>query len=813
MTNGLTIDVTRPLLPTSTAHELGPAELCRRCDPSALPFETTAQLEPLAGLVGQERTMEAMRFGVSMRSEGYNLFAMGPTDAGKHTAVARMLRERAASEPVPDDVCYVTNFAHSHVPRVLLLPPGKGKELRKDVAQLVEELGTVIPHALEGEEYRARRQAIEDDLKQRHEKAIEALASLAQQKSLAIVHTPMGLVLAPTKEGEVVPPEEFAKLPDEEREKLQKSMEELGDELRRHAENVPRLQQEGRRRMRELVHETVRSAVTHLIDDLEVRYRPFPAVVEHLAALGEQVIEHEGDFLKESDDSHQTVDTGEPGGSPYRRYLVNLFVDNSGTVGAPVIYQDHPTIENLLGRIEHRSQLGTLVTDLHLMKAGALHRANGGYLILDARNLLSQPYAWEALKRALEGKQVRIESLGQLMSLVATVSLEPEPVPLDVKVVLLGERHLYYLLEQLDPEFHALFKVALDFEDDVPRTPENDLLYGRLMAALVRNENLRPLDRGAAAVVLDRCARLAGDGGKLTANMGALVDLLRESDHFAARRAATVIGGPDVEEAIAAQERRAGRLRERLQEEIKDGTLLIETDGNRVGQVNGLSVVELGRFAFGHPTRITARVRMGSGRVVDIEREADLGGPIHSKGVMILSGLLAGRYARERPLSLAATLVFEQSYGHVEGDSASSAELYALLSALADLPIAQSIAVTGSVNQHGEIQPVGAVNEKIDGFFDVCVARGLTGPQGVMVPAANVRHLMLRHDVVEAVRAGRFHVWPVRTIDEGIELLTGVPAGDRSGDGRFPAESVNGRVEDRLQRFARARSELSASAR
>jgi len=805
VTNGASLDPQVPQLPASTGRELTPSEACRRCDPTRLPFETTAQLEPLVGAVGQGRATDALKFGVTMRAEGYNLFAMGPVHAGKHTTVARMLEERAATEPVPADVCYVSNFGHPQAPHLLLLPPGKGATFRRDVAQLVDELGTAIPHALESDEYQARKQSIEDDLKQRHEKQLGRLTELAEQRHLTIVNTPMGFVLAPTKDGEVVPPEAFEKLPDAERETFQKAIEEVGEELRRHVEQAPRWQQEARRTLRELIHHTVRSAVAHLIDELKAKYQALPAVVDHLTALGDQVVEHGGEFVKEGDESSGPTDLGEPGESPYRRYLVNLFVDHAATAGAPVVYEDHPTIENLLGRIEHRSQLGTLLTDLHLMKPGALHRANGGYLILDARNLLTQPYAWDALKRALLGEQIRIESLAQMLSLITTVSLEPEPVPLQVKVVLLGERILYYLLEQLDPEFHALFKVAVDFEDEVDRGPDNDVLYARMIAAVVRDEKLRAFDRGAVAAVLDRCARIAGDSGKLTANMGALVDLLREADHFASERGVAVVGDSDVRSAIVAQERRAGRLRERVLEEIHEGTLVIETTGSCVGQVNGLSVIELGHFAFGHPMRITARVRLGQGKVVDIEREAALGGPIHSKGVMILSGLLAGRYASDSPLSLSATLVFEQSYGMVEGDSASSAELHALLSALAQVPLAQSIAVTGSVNQHGEVQPVGGLNEKIEGFFDVCRARGLTGTQGVVMPAANVRHLMLRDDVVEAIRGGRFHVWPVRTIDEGLELLTGMPAGERGSDGRFPSGSVNARVEDRLREFARMR--------
>jgi lon-related putative ATP-dependent protease len=811
MTNGLFTEIRARQLPASTTPELRPGELCPRTDATLFPFETTEQLEPLAGQVGQERATEALRFGVTMRAEGYNLFAMGPALVGKHTAVVRMLEERAATEVVPRDVCYVTDFSQPHSPRALLLPPGKGAAFRHDVAQLVEALGTVIPHALETDEFRARRQAIEDDLKSRHEKELERLNGLAEQRKLAIMNTPMGLVVAPTRDGEVMPPDEFAKLPEAERDALQKGIEAVGAELRRHAEEAPRWHHDARRRVRELVHQTIRQAVTHLIDDLKVHYAAFPAVVGHLTALADQVVEHGGEFVKEGEEPSGEQGLGDPTESPYRRYQVNLLVDNTATVGAPVVYEDHPTIENLLGRVGYTSRLGTLVTELHLIKAGALHRANGGYLILDARNLLSQPYAWDALKRALLSKQVRIESLGQMMSLVTTVSLEPEPVPLDVKVVLLGERVLFYLLEQLEPDFHALFKVAVDFEDDVERASGVDLLYARLIAAVARDEKLRPLDRAAVAAVLDRCARVAGDSGKLTANMGTLVDLLREADHMATERGVTVVAAVDVESAIAAQQRRGGRLRERVLEEIRQGTLIIETSGSRVGQVNGLGVVELGHVAFGHPTRITARVRLGQGRVLDIEREAELGGPIHTKGVMILAGLLAGRYAGERPLSLSASLVFEQSYGQVEGDSASSSELYALLSAIAQVPLAQSIAVTGSVNQHGEVQPVGGINEKIEGFFDVCRARGLTGAHGVLIPAANVRNLMLRRDVVDAVRDGKFHVWAVRTIDEGVELLAGIAAGERGRDGSFPPGSVNRRVEDRLKEFARIR-EMSARA-
>jgi len=458
----------------------------------------------------------------------------------------------------------------------------------------------------------------------------------------------------------------------------------------------------------------------------------------------------------------------------------------------------------LMGQVEYMAHLGALSTDFNLIRSGALHRANGGYLILDAYKMLLQPYAWDALKRSLHSSQIRIESLGQMLSLVSTVSLEPEPIPLNVKVVLVGERILYYLLCSFDSEFSELFKVAADFEEHMDRGPDTDLLYAQLIGAIARREGLLPFDRGAVGRVIEHSSRMAGDSQKVLTHRRTLADLLREADYWAREAAQLTVRAEDIQRAIDAQIRRADRMRERFLDEILRGTLLIDTQGEKVGQVNGLSVIELANFAFGHATRITARVRMGKGEVIDIEREVELSGPIHSKGVLILSGFLGARYAADHPLSLSASLVFEQSYGAVEGDSASSAELYALLSALAGLPIMQSLAVTGSVNQYGQIQAIGRVNEKIEGFFDLCKARNLDG-QGVIIPASNVRHLMLKHDVVDAVHAGKFKIYAVESIDQGIEILTGVPAGERDSSGKFPGDSVNQRVEARLIEFAEKR--------
>ena len=485
----------------------------------------------------------------------------------------------------------------------------------------------------------------------------------------------------------------------------------------------------------------------------------------------------------------------------FNRYRVNVLLAHDIDAGAPVVFESLPSYNNLIGRIEHTAQQGALLTDFTMIRAGALHRANGGYLLLDALKVLIQPFAWDALKRALESKKVKIESLGQITSLISTVSLDPEEIPLDVKVILLGEPIIYYLLSFYDHEFADLFKVQVDFGHDMNRS-DNQQQYARLLATMARKEKLMPFDRHAVARIIDQSARLADDNEKLSTHMRSLRDLMQESDYWARERGESTVAADDVQQAIDAQVHRADRIRERLQEEIERGTIMIDTAGSKVGEINALSVMMLGGYSFGRPSRISARVRLGKGNVVDIEREVKMGGPIHSKGVLILSHFLGARYALDYPLSLSASLVFEQSYGGVEGDSASSAELYALLSALAEVPVRQSLAVTGSVNQHGEIQAIGGVNEKIEGFFDLCNSRGLSGEEGVLIPAANVKHLMLRHDVVAAVEAGKFSVYPVTSVDEGIELLTGVSAGVREADGKFTADSINRLVEDRLIHFS-----------
>lgn len=776
---------------------LNPDALYHRCDPARFGFDSTADLEHLGQLFGQERATRSVEFGIGVGRAGFNLFVMGPAGSGRHTLVKEFLARKIANEATPGDWVYINNFREAHKPIAIDMPAGRGAALRDDMVQLMEELRSAIPSVFESDEYRSRAGQIEAEFSERHERAFEELGAEAAKHQVGLLRTPAGFSFAPLKEGEVISAEDFAKLPDREKSRIERVIGELQEKLEGIIRNMVRWRKEQREKLKQLNREMTLFAVGHHVDELKQRYAGFGKVLEYLDAVQQDVIANVEDFLR----ARETPAAAPPGGeSPtLRRYQVNLLVDRSANSGPPVVFEDHPTYQNLVGRVDHISQFGTLLTDFALVKPGALHRANGGYLLVDAHKLLIQPFAWEGLKRALATSRIRIESLGEFYSLVSTISLQPEPIPLDVKVVLFGERWIYYLLHAYDPDFTELFKVAADFEDRFDRSVENDQLFARLIATMAREKKLAPFDCHAVARVVEHSARLAGDARKLSANVRAVSDLLCEADYWARQAGRNRATAADVEAAIEAARKRTDRLRERVNEEILRGTVLIDTSGARAGQINGLSVFQLGDHAFAEPTRITATTRLGDGRVIDVQREVELGGAIHSKGVMILSAFLAARYSTNRPHSLSASLVFEQTYGLVEGDSASLAELCALLSSLADVPIKQSLAVTGSVNQLGEVQAIGGVNEKIEGFFDICKARGLDGRHGVLIPRANVGDLMLRSEVVEAAAAGRFHVYPVTTVDEAIELLTGVVAGAPDAAGNFPPASVNGRVAARLK--------------
>jgi lon-related putative ATP-dependent protease len=782
------------------------AELRRVVNPATLGFKTTDELHPITGLIGQDRALKAIQFGANIKSHDFNIFVLGPPATGKTTAVKAHLGPKAAEAPTPTDWAYVYNFEDPNRPRALQLPSGRARMLAKGMVAALDELRSVLPALFEGEDYQVRRRSIDEKFRSGQEESLEALNAKAQTQNIAILRTPTGFTMAPMHEGKVVKPEVFNALPEGMRKDVESKIEGLQKELETILERLPKADKRRRAELSELNEEVSRHAVQEAFNDLIAAFSDVPQALEFLRAAGMDLIRNVALFLATGEDENalvkQSVDTARD--VRFRRYMVNVVVasGDTATAGAPVVEELNPTYGNIVGRVEHIAQMGTLVTDFLLIKPGALHRANGGYLLLDARKLLLSPFAWEALKRAVKAQEIRIEQPTEMSGLISTQSLDPEPIPLDVRVVLLGDRELYYLLSAYDPDFPRLFKVQADFDDTIARSAENDQSYARVIASIVKEHGLKPLDASGVARVIDEGARLADDREKLSIEIGRIADIVREADYWSDQAKRKITTKADVARAIEEQIQRADRLRDRAQETISRGVVLVDTEGSRVGQINGLSVLQLGAFSFGRPSRITARARLGSGRVTDIEREAKLGGPLHSKGVMILWGFLAGRYALDVPLLLAATLVFEQSYGGVEGDSASSAELYALLSALSEIPIKQSLAVTGSVNQQGEVQAIGGVNEKIEGFFDVCRARGLNEQQGVLIPKSNVQHLMLREDVVEAVRHKQFAIYPVAMIDEGIEILTGVKAGERESGGRFAAGTINRLVEDKLRSFA-----------
>lgn len=793
-------------------RRLSPDKLRPRCEPGAFDFETTAELDALKATLGQDRALDALRFGIGVSHEGYNLYALGQPGVGKHSVVQKTLEERAATEVRPSDWCYINNFKDAQKPVALEMPPGSAGVLKGDMEQLVQTLLTAIPAAFESEVYRSRMSDIEEEFKHQQEEAIESIQKQAEAEGMAILHTPHGFGIAPVKDGEVISPDEFKQFPEDKRKQIEQTIEKLKDKLTRVLMQVPDRRKEQQKKIEQLNREIAMAAITGPIDELREKYKDLPAVVQYLDNVETDVLEHLLEFGERPSPQANPLGLPAPPSQFLRRYQVNIMVDQSAAQGVPVVFAENPSYQNLIGRVEYTSQMGTLVTDFTHIRPGALHRANAGYLIVEIRKLLLEPYAWHGLKRALSSGNITIESLGELLGFVSTASLEPEPIPLRLKVVLLGDFLLYYLLCELDPDFKDLFKVAAEFEDEIGRNPDNMALYARLIATLAQEQQLLPFHRDAVAGLIEHSARLADDAEKLSIHMRRVSDLLVEAHYWASQAGAKCVQADHVKQAVDKKIYRLDRLREKLYEAIQRGTFLIDTQGAKAGQINGLSVLQTGDFTFGQPSRITATVRLGKGEVIDIQREVELGGAIHSKGVLILSALLGSRYASDVPLSLSASLVFEQTYAMVEGDSASVAELCALLSAIADMPIKQTLAVTGSVNQRGEVQAIGGVNEKIEAFFDVCKARGLSADQGVLIPSANVKHLMLREDVVEAVEGGDFHVYAVNTIDEALELLTGASAGVPDEEGNFPPDSVNGRVKARLLALSLTQKKFQAEA-
>lgn len=782
-------------------------QLSRVLDPASLPFETTDAIPPLSEVIGQPRALDAIEFGLAVDAPGYNLFMTGAPGSGRESAIRATLGRYAPTRPTPSDWVYVYNFADPDRPYAIALAPGEGTRLAKAMQGFVTAAQREIVRAFESEDYARRQQEIMAELARRRDTLFSDLQSFALERGFALQQTPVGIASVPLVDGHPVSVQEFDRLPAEQKTAIEERSEQLQVRIGETMRQAHQLEQETGQRVRQMDQDVAMYVVGPLLDDLRAAYVDRPQVLTYLEELQKDLPERLADFRPARASDGETpamlaqVEVAQREAS-LKRYEVNVFIDHSQTHGAPVVFETNPTYYNLVGRLDYRASFGALVTSFQQVKPGALHRANGGFLVLRATDLLRVPFAWDSLKRALLSRAITIENLGEQYTALPTETLRPEPIPLSLKIILIGPLQVYHLLYELDEDFQELFKVKADFAPDMDWTQEQVLNYAAFISGCVRQAGLLPFSRSAVARVVEYGARLREDKRKLSTRLLDISDIVTEASFWARRDGQSAVRAEDVEQAMLKKVYRSNLAEQRILEMIADGTILIDTSGARVGQVNGIAILDLGDYAFGKPSRISARIARGSGSVQSIERETHLSGDLHSKGVLILVGYLHGQYAQENTLPINATLTFEQSYDEVDGDSAAAAELYAVLSALADVPIQQGIAVTGSVNQFGAVQAVGGVTRKIEGYFAVCQALGLTGEQGVIIPAANVPNLMLKAEVVEAVRAGRFHIWAIRSIDDGIEILTGLPAGERGADGHYPEGTIHRRAEDKLHRYS-----------
>ena len=793
-------------------EELSVDQLRHYCDPASLSFDSTEELQPLEGTVGQDRGVSAVKFGFDIKTCGFNMYVSGPTGTGRNSTVRAFVAEQAKTEPVPSDLCYVHNFKDTDTPNAIILLAGMGCSLVMDMDDLVEHARGEIPQAFESENYEKRKNDLLNSVQEERSQAFTKLQKRAEEMGFAIEMTSIGIATIPLDQhGKPLSREDFEKLPQARKAQLEEGSRKLQESIQQVLTKARKMEKEAAEGISKLDREVGLFAIGHLLDELCQKYANYPEVVTYLQQIRENMMDNLDDF--KAAERPKAAIPGLEGLIPepsFDRYKVNLMVDNEHQEGAPVIMENNPTYYNLIGRVDFKARLGALTTDFTMIKPGALHKANGGYLILQAMDVLMNPMSWDALKRTIRSGEVRIENLAEHYGLIPTSTLKPEPIPVDVKVVLIGNPFIYHILYAFDEDFRKLFKVKADFDTEMPRTEERIEKYAQFIAGRVKEDKLMPFDRSGVAKVVEYGSRLIQDKEKLSTRFIEIADIVSEASYWASRNGNDRVMADDVQKAIHEKIYRSNLIEQKIQELIEQGVIMIDTEGEKVGQVNALSVYSIGDYMFGRPSRITARTYIGKGGVTAIDREAKMSGPIHDKGVLILSGYLASKYAQDKPLPLGASLAFEQLYEGVEGDSASSTELYALLSSLSDLPINQEIAVTGSVNQKGEIQPIGGAIQKIEGFFEVCKAKGLTGNQGVVIPHQNVRHLMLKEEVVQAVRDGKFYIWPVKTIDEGIEILTGVPAGEKDASGRYPPDSVHGRANARLEEYARILKEYAA---
>ncbi len=777
-------------------REIPLAELRHTCDPAEFPFTTTAELALKDEIIGQTRAVKATEFGLSIKNHGYNIFVSGVPGTGRNTIVKSIIKRIAHDRPVPEDWCYVNNFKDPDRPRAVKLPPGKGREFRSDIAKFIEFMQGEIPKVFESKEYEEQKSRIIEELEKAKGVLFNEAAARALELGFQLSITRTGIVKTPLWKGKPLEPQELEKLTIEQRHELEEHEKRVDSEIRDFLAKARQLDKEAHEKIHELNRRIAHFAMGHQLDDLKEKYRVNPRVPEFLSKVEEDILGNLREFLGQTQESPFPME-GMDKGNFLERYQVNLIVDNAETKGGPVIEEVNPTYNNLIGRMERKARFGAFYTNFTMIRSGSVLQSNGGYLVLNALDVLRNPFAWDALKRIMKKNEVKVEDVYELYGF-GSGGIKPEPIPVSLKIIMLGSPWLYYLLYNYDEDFRELFKVKSDFDTQTKRTADEKMRYANFIGNLVKKDGLLPFDRSAVAGIVDYAVRLTEKKEKLSLRFSDLTDLAREASYWASNAKSSVVAGEHVDKALDEKIYRANLMDERIQELFTEGTIMVDTTGAVPGQVNGLSVYDIGDFSFGKPSRITSRVYLGKAGVIDIEREAKLSGRIYNKGVLILSGYLGGTFAQDKPLSLSASLAFEQSYGDIEGDSASAAELVAILSAIAETPVKQNIAITGSINQNGEIQPIGGVNEKIEGFFAVCKNRGLSGDQGVIIPQINVKNLMLKKEVVDAVRDGKFRVYAVKTVNDALEILIGLSAGERGKDGSYPEGSVNFLVSKRL---------------
>ena len=796
-------------------RELSIDQLRRECDTSFMHCETTKDLEPLLNIIGQKRAVRALKFGLGIKDQGFNIYVAGYHGTGRRTAVKNFVKEMAISEPTPYDWCYVNNFSNQYEPSIIKLASGAGKEFREEIKNLIESIRIALPKTFESEDYTSRRENTLRDLEKQRKELIENINLKAKQEGFVIQNTQVGLLLIPIINGKPISQEELLKLPEETKNKIQEKRERLETELRSAMRQFLNMEQKIRDELKKLNREVALFAIGHLLSNLKQKHKDNSQVIEYLEGIQNDVLENLALFASRTPTMQNQISDQLQAPwmkeAPFKKYEVNLIVDNSNTKGAPVIFESNPNYQNLFGRTEKEAQFGALITDFTMIHAGALHKANGGYLIVLVEDLLRNPFAYDGLKRALQTESITIEEPQAKYGFINIKSLKPKPIPLNAKVILIGDPILYGQLLALDKDFNELFKVKAEFDTTMERTEDNIKQYAGFVCTICQKEKLKHLDASGLAKLIEYSQRLAQDQQKLSTRFSEVADIIREANFYAKEENAKTVTGDYVRRAIEEKIYRSKLIQEKIQEMIERGVILIDTESEVVGQINGLAVMGIGDFAFGSSSRVTASIGLGKDGIVDIEREAKMGGPTHTKGVLILSGYLNEKFAQESPLSLSARLVFEQNYGGVDGDSASSTELYAILSGVSGVPVKQNIAVTGSVNQKGEVQAIGGVNEKIEGFFEICKLKGLDGKQGVMIPESNIQNLMLKEEVIEAAKAGKFHIYSAKTIDEGIEILTGIEAGKKQADGTYPKGTINYFVDKKLREMAEKLKEFSLS--